>query len=57
MTNPLTHLIWGFVIGRAFDPAPRYIIMGMLTGILLDADQVIPGLAHHGFFHTPVFPP
>jgi hypothetical protein len=55
MTNPVTHLIWGYVLGSAMSPAPRYLFLGMMMGILLDLDQVIPGLLHHGFVHSPVF--
>lgn len=54
MTNPVTHLVWGYLIGRAASPAPRYLFLGMMMGIFLDADQIVPGLTHHGWVHTPV---
>jgi len=55
MTNPVTHLIWGYLLGRAFSPAPRYIFLGMMMGVVMDVDQFLPGVAHHGWVHTPVF--
>ena len=55
MTNPVTHLIWGYLLGRAASPAPKYLFCGMMMGILLDVDQLVPGLSHHGFVHTPLF--
>ncbi len=55
MTNPVTHLIWGYLLGRAVSPAPKFLFLGMMTGIFLDIDQLVPGLVHHGWVHTPVF--
>ncbi len=55
MTNPITHLLWGYLIARGFSPKPQYLALGMLLGIVLDLDQIIPGVAHHGWMHTPVF--
>ncbi len=55
MTNPVTHLIWGYLLARAASPAPKYLFLGMMMGIFLDFDQVVPGLTHHGWVHTPVF--
>lgn len=55
MTNPITHLIWGYVLARAVNPAPRYLALGVLMALILDVDQVVPGLVHHGFVHSPVF--
>jgi hypothetical protein len=55
MPNPLTHLIWGYFIARGFSKDPRYLAIGMLFAICLDFDYLIPGVAHHGWIHTPVF--
>ena len=55
MTNPITHLIWGYVLARTINPAPKYLALGVMTALFLDFDQIVPGLAHHGFVHTPVF--
>ncbi|NIP36351.1 MAG: hypothetical protein GWN18_15470, partial [Thermoplasmata archaeon] len=51
----MTHLIWGYLLARAASPAPKYLFLGMMMGIFLDFDQVVPGLTHHGWVHTPVF--
>lgn len=55
MTDPVTHLLWGYVLVRTLTPKPQYLFLGMLTGILLDIGVVLPLLAHHGWLHTPVF--
>jgi hypothetical protein len=55
MTNPITHLIWGYLLGRAVSPAPKYMFLGMMAAIVLDVDQIVPGLTHHGFVHSPIF--
>ena len=55
MTNPVTHLIWGYVLARTINPAPKYLALGVMTALFLDIDQIVPGLAHHGWMHTPVF--
>jgi hypothetical protein len=55
MTDPVTHLLWGYVLARTLTPKPGFLFMGMLSGILLDIGVVLPGLSHHGWLHTPVF--
>ncbi|MCK5252468.1 MAG: metal-dependent hydrolase [Thermoplasmata archaeon] len=55
MTDPVTHLLWGYVLARTLTSKPGYLFLGMLTGILLDIGVVLPLLAHHGWLHTPVF--
>ena len=55
MPNPVTHLLWGYLIARRASPEPRYIALGLLLGSALDLDYFIPGVGHHGFVHTPVF--
>ena len=55
MTNPVTHLLFGYVLARWITPEPKYLTAGMLFALLLDFDQVAPGLVHHGWVHTPGF--
>jgi len=55
MTDPVTHMIWGYVLARTLTTKPQYLFLGMLSGILLDIGAVLPGLSHHGWLHTPVF--
>jgi len=55
MPNPVTHLIWGYFIARGFSKDPKYLAFGMLFAIFLDFDYLIPGVAHHGWIHTPLF--
>ena len=55
MTNPITHLLWGYLIARGFSPKPQYLALGIAMGLILDFDQFTPGFVHHGFVHTPVF--
>lgn len=55
MTNPVTHLIWGYLLARTVDAAPKYMALGIAMALLLDFDQVVPGLVHHGWVHTPLF--
>jgi hypothetical protein len=56
MTNPVTHLLWGYVISRQIDGSPRLIVLGLAMSVLLDIDALpMPGLEHHGFMHTLLF--
>jgi hypothetical protein len=55
MTDPVTHLLWGYVLARTLTPKPGYLLLGMLSGVLLDVGVLLPGIAHHGWLHTPVF--
>lgn len=55
MPNPVTHLLWGYLIARRATPEPRYIALGMLLAVVLDLDYLVPGVGHHGLVHTPVF--
>jgi hypothetical protein len=55
MTDPVTHLLWGYVLTRSLTPKPSYLFLGMLSGVLLDVGAVLPGLSHHGWLHTPDF--
>jgi len=55
MTDPVTHLLWGYVLARSLTPKPGYLLLGMLSGVLLDVGILLPGIAHHGWLHTPVF--
>jgi hypothetical protein len=55
MTDPVTHLLWGYVLARTLTPKPGYLLLGMLSGVLLDLGALLPVVAHHGWLHTPVF--
>ena len=55
MTDPVTHLLWGYVLARGLTPRPGYHLLGMSSAVLLDAGALLPGVAHHGWLHTPVF--
>ena len=55
MTDPVTHLLWGYVLARTLTPKPGYLFLGMLSGVLLAVGAVLPGLSHHGWLHTPIF--
>ena len=55
MSDPVTHLVWGYTVGRALSPQPHYRFLGMASAVLLDAGAVLPGLTHHGWLHTPIF--
>ena len=56
MTNPVTHLLWGYLVSRRLDPDPKLISIGLLMSVLPDIDGLpIPGLEHHGPMHTPLF--
>jgi len=55
MTDPVTHLLWGYVVARSFTDRQGYLLLGMMSGVLLDVDALIPGFTHHGWLHTPVF--
>ena len=56
MTNPLTHLLWGYSISKNISKEKGLIIFGAFMSIILDIDYLpIPGLRHHGFIHTPLF--
>jgi hypothetical protein len=55
MTDPVAHLLWGYVLARTLTPKPGYLLLGMLTGVLLDVGAILPLFAHHGWLHTPVF--
>ena len=55
MTDPVTHLLWGYVLARTLTPKPGYLLLGMLSGVLLDVGALVPFLSHHGWLHTPVF--
>lgn len=55
MTDPVTHLLWGYVVARSMTDRPGYLLLGTLSGSLLDLDALLPGFTHHGWLHTPVF--
>lgn len=55
MSDPLTHIVWGYVITRSVTRRPDLLLLGSLTSILPDLDAVLPGFSHHGWLHTPVF--
>ncbi|UCC92666.1 MAG: hypothetical protein JSW25_08375 [Thermoplasmata archaeon] len=55
MTDPVTHLLWGYVLTRTLTARPGYLLLGMLGGVLLDVGALLPLAAHHGWLHTPVF--
>lgn len=55
MTDPVTHLLWGYVVARSLTDRQGYLLLGMMSGVLLDVDALIPGFTHHGWLHTPVF--
>jgi hypothetical protein len=55
MTDPVTHLLYGYVISRSMTPRPGYHALGMLMAILPDADALLPGFTHHGWLHSPLF--
>ncbi len=55
MTDPVTHLLWGYVLARTLTPKPGYLLLGMSSAVLLDAGALLPGVEHHGWLHTPVF--
>jgi hypothetical protein len=56
MTNPLTHLLWGYSVSKNISKDKGLIILGLISSIILDIDIVpLPGFRHHGFVHTPVF--
>jgi hypothetical protein len=56
MTNPLTHLLWGYSISKNLSEDKGLIILGLISSIILDLDYLpIPGFKHHGFIHTPFF--
>jgi hypothetical protein len=49
MPDPVTHMIWGYVLARSLTNKPHFLLLGMLSGILLDISAVLPGLTHHGW--------
>lgn len=56
MTNPITHLFWGYSISKNVTKDKDLIILGLIASIILDIDALpMPGLEHHGIIHTPVF--
>ena len=55
MTDPVTHLLWGYVLARTLTPRPAYLLLGMSSAVLLDLGALLPGIEHHGWLHTPVF--
>ena len=56
MTNPVTHLLWGYSISKNISKKKELIIFGTFMSIILDIDYLpLPGLKHHGFIHTPIF--
>jgi hypothetical protein len=55
MTDPVTHMIWGYVAARALTPRREHLLLGMASAVLLDAGVLVPGVEHHGWLHTPVF--
>ncbi len=55
MTDPVTHLLWGYVLARTLTPRPGYLLLSMSTALLLDVGALLPGIEHHGWLHTPVF--
>ena len=54
MTNPITHLLWGYTISKNISKEEKFIVLGLFMSILLDIDA-FPGFKHHGFVHTPLF--
>jgi len=55
MTDPVTHLLYGYVIARSLSPKPGYHALGMMMAILPDVDALLPGFTHHGWLHSPLF--
>ncbi len=56
MTNPVTHLLWGYTISRNISKKKDYIIFGIIMSAVLDLDAIsFFGVKHHGIVHTPVF--
>ncbi len=56
MTNPITHLLWGYSISKNVSKDKDLIILGLIASVVLDIDALpIPGLEHRGFVHTPIF--
>jgi hypothetical protein len=56
MTNPLTHLLWGYTISKNISKDKGLIILGLISSTVLDIDILpLPGFRHHGFVHTPIF--
>lgn len=54
MTNPITHLLWGYTISKNISKEEKFIVLGLFMSIFLDIDA-FPGFKHHGFMHTPLF--
>jgi hypothetical protein len=56
MTNPLTHLLWGYSLSHRISVEPRHLVLGLAMAVLPDLDGLpLPGLEHHGPLHTPLF--
>ena len=56
MPNPVTHLVYGYLVSKNLTDKKKLIFVGLLTSILVDIDGLhIPGLQHHGLTHTPFF--
>lgn len=56
MTNPITHLLWGYSISKNLTKKENLIILGLIMSVFLDIDNLpLPGFKHHGFIHTPFF--
>jgi hypothetical protein len=41
MTNPVTHLLWGYSISKNIAKDERYIIYGIFASIILDIDYLL----------------
>jgi hypothetical protein len=55
LPNPLTHLLWGYLISHKLTKDPRLVLLGLTVSVLPDIDILIPWTLHRGFLHTPIF--
>lgn len=56
MTNPITHLLWGYVLSERLTREPKYLLLGSFMAILMDVDGApFSWLPHRGFMHTPAY--
>ena len=56
MPNPLTHLLWGYMVSRRLEADPKLVAFGLAMSVLPDIDSIpFLGMYHHGFTHTPFF--
>ena len=56
MTNPFTHLLWGYILSERLTRERKYLFLGTFMAILMDIDGApISWLPHRGFMHTPIY--